>query len=161
MQGEADFVRVGCTPGENALELNGIVADGANFQQLGLDGLRVSHVNFSMAHAANGKPSNHTAGGPRGSRRPLARSGPPVETVYRRRFRIRTCHSEASLCGCLSVLRRQRQSVVPRCSSKSGYCFTVRDIVPDEALRRLRLTSGSVKGHSPRRFRREANGASI
>ena len=50
MQGEGDFVGMRCAPGNNALELDGIVGDGADFHQLGFDDLRVSHRNFSMAH---------------------------------------------------------------------------------------------------------------
>jgi hypothetical protein len=43
MQGERDFVGVRRAPGENTLELNRIVGDGADFHQLGFDDLRVSH----------------------------------------------------------------------------------------------------------------------
>jgi hypothetical protein len=50
MQSEGDFVGMRCAPGNNALELDGIVSDGADFHQLGFDDLRVSHRNFSMAH---------------------------------------------------------------------------------------------------------------
>ena len=50
MQGEGDFVGMRCAPGNDALELNGIVCDGADFHQLGFDDLRVSHRTSSMAH---------------------------------------------------------------------------------------------------------------
>ena len=49
MQGEGDFVGMACAPGNDALELDGIVGDGADFHQLGFDDLRVSHRNSSMA----------------------------------------------------------------------------------------------------------------
>lgn len=39
MQGEGDFVGMRCAPGNNALQLNGIVCDGADFDQLGFDHL--------------------------------------------------------------------------------------------------------------------------
>jgi hypothetical protein len=51
MQGEGDFVGMRCAPGNDALELEGIVGDGADFHQLGFNDLRVSHSNSSMAHA--------------------------------------------------------------------------------------------------------------
>ena len=44
MQGEGDFVGMRCAPGNNALELDGIVRNGADFHQLGFDDLRVSHT---------------------------------------------------------------------------------------------------------------------
>ena len=44
MQGEGNFVGMRCTPGNNALEPDGIVGDGTDFHQLGFDDLRVSHV---------------------------------------------------------------------------------------------------------------------
>jgi len=50
MQGERNFVGMGRAPGNNALEFDGIVGDGADFHQLVFDDLRVSHRNFSMAH---------------------------------------------------------------------------------------------------------------
>jgi len=50
VQRERDFVGMRCAPGNNALELDGIVCNGADFHQLGLDDLQVSHRNFSMAH---------------------------------------------------------------------------------------------------------------
>src|ERR1039457_900389 len=50
MQGEGDFVGMRRAPGNNALELDGIVGDGADFHQLGFNGLRVSHRISSMAH---------------------------------------------------------------------------------------------------------------
>ena len=43
MQGEGYFVRMACAPGDDALQLDGIVGDGADFHQLGFDGFRVSH----------------------------------------------------------------------------------------------------------------------
>ena len=49
MQGEGDFVGTACAPGNDALELDGIVGDGADFHQLGFNDLRVSHRNSSMA----------------------------------------------------------------------------------------------------------------
>jgi len=50
MQGERDFVRMRCAPRNNALQLERIVGDAADFHQLGFDDLRVSHRNFRMAH---------------------------------------------------------------------------------------------------------------
>ena len=50
MQGEGDFVGMRCAPGNNALELDGIVGDGADFRQLGFNDLRVSHRKSSIAH---------------------------------------------------------------------------------------------------------------
>jgi hypothetical protein len=35
MQGQWDFVGMRCTPGNDALELDGIVSDGTDFNQLG------------------------------------------------------------------------------------------------------------------------------
>ncbi len=49
MQGEWYFVRMRCTPNNDALELECIVGNGADFHQLGFDDLRVSHGNFSIA----------------------------------------------------------------------------------------------------------------
>jgi hypothetical protein len=43
MQGEGNFVGMRCAPGNNALELHGIVSDGADFHQLGFNDLRVPH----------------------------------------------------------------------------------------------------------------------
>src|ERR1022692_2881561 len=40
MQGEGDFVGMRCAPGNDALELEGIVGDGSDFHQLGFDDLR-------------------------------------------------------------------------------------------------------------------------
>ena len=53
MEGERDFVGMRCAPGNNTFQLDGIVGDGADFQQLGFDGLRVSHRTSSMAHAGD------------------------------------------------------------------------------------------------------------
>ena len=50
MQGKGNFVGVRCAPGHDALELVGILSDGADFHQLGFDDLRVSHRTSSMAH---------------------------------------------------------------------------------------------------------------
>ncbi|MFY9727684.1 MAG: hypothetical protein WB579_06515 [Bryobacteraceae bacterium] len=50
MHGEGDFVGVRCAPGNDALELDGILSDGADFHQLSFDDLRVSHRTSSMAH---------------------------------------------------------------------------------------------------------------
>src|SRR5229473_3430984 len=50
VQRERDFVGMRCAPGNNALQLDGIVCNGADFHQLGFDDLQVSHRNFSMAH---------------------------------------------------------------------------------------------------------------
>ena len=50
MQDERDFVRMRCAPSDDALELGGILGDGADFHQLGFDDLRVSHSNSSIAH---------------------------------------------------------------------------------------------------------------
>jgi hypothetical protein len=52
MQGQWDFVGMRCAPGDEALELDGIVRDGTDFNQLGFDNLRISHSTSSMAHAA-------------------------------------------------------------------------------------------------------------
>ena len=49
MQGERDFVRMRCTPNNDAIKLECIVGNGADFHQLGFDDLRVSHSNFSIA----------------------------------------------------------------------------------------------------------------
>src|SRR4051812_25437239 len=43
MEGEGNFVRMGSAPGNDALELDGIVGDGADFHQFSLDGLGISH----------------------------------------------------------------------------------------------------------------------
>jgi hypothetical protein len=37
MQGEGNFVGMRCAPGNNALELYGIVGDGADFHRLGFN----------------------------------------------------------------------------------------------------------------------------
>jgi len=50
MQGEGDFVGIRRAPSNNALQLDGIVGDAADFHQLGFDDLRVSHCHSSMAH---------------------------------------------------------------------------------------------------------------
>lgn len=50
VQGERHFVRMRGAPGDNTFQLGGIVGDGANFHQLGFDGLGVSHGNSSIAH---------------------------------------------------------------------------------------------------------------
>jgi hypothetical protein len=52
MQSERDLVGMRYTPGDNALEFNGVVGDGADFHQLGFDDFRVSHRLFSMAQGA-------------------------------------------------------------------------------------------------------------
>src|ERR1022692_4114649 len=59
MQGEGDLVGMRCAPGNNALELDGIVEDGADFHQFGFDDLWVSHRNSSMAHVGTWKPGDH------------------------------------------------------------------------------------------------------
>ena len=56
MQGEGDFVGMARAPGNDALELDGIVGDGADFHQLGFDDLGVSHRNSSMAHVGTWMP---------------------------------------------------------------------------------------------------------
>src|SRR3989442_6831502 len=61
MQGERDFVGMRCAPGNNALELDGIVRNGADFHQLGFDDLRVSHRNSSMAHLGTWKAARWAA----------------------------------------------------------------------------------------------------
>src|ERR1700690_1777631 len=58
MQGEGNFVRMRGAPGNDALELDGILGDSADFHQLGFDNLRVSHRNSSMAHVENAVPSD-------------------------------------------------------------------------------------------------------
>ena len=50
MQSERDLVRMRCAPGNNALEFDCIVGDGANFHELGFDDFRGSHTNSRMAH---------------------------------------------------------------------------------------------------------------
>src|SRR5882724_8619245 len=55
MQGGGNLVGIRCAPGNNALELDGIVCDGADFHQLGFNDLRVSHRNSSMAHVGTRK----------------------------------------------------------------------------------------------------------
>jgi hypothetical protein len=61
MQGKRDFVGMRCAPCNNALELQGIVGDGADFHQFGFDDLRVSHSDSSMAHAGTRKPVRETS----------------------------------------------------------------------------------------------------
>ena len=46
MQSERDLVRMRCTPGDNALQLNRIVSDGTYFHQLGFNDFRGSHRNL-------------------------------------------------------------------------------------------------------------------
>src|ERR1022692_2519994 len=58
MQGEGDLVGMRCAPGNNALELDGIVEDGADFHQFGFDDLWVSHRDSSMAHVGTWKPGD-------------------------------------------------------------------------------------------------------
>jgi len=65
MQDEGDFVGMGCAPGNDALELEGIVGDGADFHQLGFDDLRVSHSNSSMAHSCSRVAGDQAAGASR------------------------------------------------------------------------------------------------
>jgi hypothetical protein len=55
MHGERDLVGMQCAPSNNALQLDGIVRDGADFHQLGFDDLQVSHRSLSMAHFCTGK----------------------------------------------------------------------------------------------------------
>jgi len=85
MQGEGDFVRIRRAPDNNALQLDGIVGDTANFHQLGFDDLRVSHCNSSMAHVDSRKPvrrANQSSIGGRGEHLSAAnRSGPGVSTA--------------------------------------------------------------------------------
>ena len=50
MQGEGDLVGMYCAPGNDALEFDGIVSDGADFHQLRVYDVRVSHRASSMAH---------------------------------------------------------------------------------------------------------------
>ena len=50
MQGKGDFIGVRGAPGNDALELDGVLSDGADFHQLSFDDLRVSHRTSSMAH---------------------------------------------------------------------------------------------------------------
>ena len=49
MQGERDFVRMRCAPGDDAFELEQIVGDGADLHQLGFDDVNFSHRKTSMA----------------------------------------------------------------------------------------------------------------
>ena len=57
MQGEGDLTGIRCTPGNNAIEPDGIVGNGADFHQLGFDDVRISHSNSSMAHVGAMEPS--------------------------------------------------------------------------------------------------------
>ena len=59
------------TPGDNALEFNRIVGDGADFHQLGFDDFRFSHRVFSMAHPVKAHLSEMTSTSRRRSRRDL------------------------------------------------------------------------------------------
>jgi hypothetical protein len=43
MQGAGNFAGVGCAPGNDALEFDEIVGNGADFRQLGFDYLRIAH----------------------------------------------------------------------------------------------------------------------
>src|ERR1035437_2517025 len=54
MQGERDFVGMGCAPGNDFLELHGIVSDGADLHQLSFDNLRGSHIELLAWHAGKG-----------------------------------------------------------------------------------------------------------
>lgn len=57
MQGERDFVRMRCAPGDDAFELEQIVGDGADLHQVGFDGLNVSHIETPAWHmSAPGDP---------------------------------------------------------------------------------------------------------
>ena len=53
MQVEGDFVGVGCAPDNDALELDGIPSEGADFHQLSFYDLRVSHRTSGMAHGGH------------------------------------------------------------------------------------------------------------
>ena len=50
VQREGHFVRMRCTPGNNPLEFNEIVGNGADLHQLGFDCFRITHSSFSIAH---------------------------------------------------------------------------------------------------------------
>jgi len=54
VQGERDLVRMGCTPGDDPLELDQIVGDGTDLHQVGFDCLRIAHSSFSIAHPGAG-----------------------------------------------------------------------------------------------------------
>ena len=53
MQGKGNLVGVRCAPGNDALELDGVLSDGADFHQLSFDDVRVSHRTSSMAHGGH------------------------------------------------------------------------------------------------------------
>ena len=54
MQGDGDFFGMRGAPGNNALQLDEIVSEGADFHQLCFDDLRVPHRTSSMAHVGAG-----------------------------------------------------------------------------------------------------------
>jgi hypothetical protein len=64
MQGEGNFVGVRGAPAYDALELYGIVSDGADFHQLGFNDLWVSHRTLSshlmLAHSVPIRPYGKT-----------------------------------------------------------------------------------------------------
>lgn len=43
VHGEGDFIRMGCAPGDDSLEFDEVVCDGANFHQFGFDDFRIAH----------------------------------------------------------------------------------------------------------------------
>ena len=59
MQNKGDFVGMRCAPSNDALELEGIVCDGADFHQLGFDDLRVSHATLAWHIPALGQLCFH------------------------------------------------------------------------------------------------------
>jgi hypothetical protein len=59
VQGEGDFVGMQRAPDDDALELDGIVGDAADFHQLGFDDLRVSHAFLALHTSA---PLTHSLG---------------------------------------------------------------------------------------------------
>ena len=61
MQSERDLVRMRRTPGDNALQLNRIVSDGAYFHQLGFNDFGSSHRKSRMAHPPETRADAHGA----------------------------------------------------------------------------------------------------
>ncbi len=56
VESKGDFVGMRRAPRKNAFELEGVIHDGANFDQFGFDDFRISHKTFSMAHT---EPHGH------------------------------------------------------------------------------------------------------
>lgn len=51
MEDEGDLVRMGCAPGNNALEFDGVIGDGADLNQIGFDSLWITHFDlYDVTH---------------------------------------------------------------------------------------------------------------